>query len=154
MVVCVLLTFVSLAIQEQQVTALGYGRADDICNRSGSNEMSSEFVFYKGRLVPKKAVEMNEKGSNKLSAEVEAILRDYRDKNPREAFEPPLQPPWLEVPSYEMYSMGWKMGSGEDYMRAFRSWFRNMESDERNEYIKKYAEPDDWKGFYQRAMKI
>ena len=37
-----------------------------------------------------------------------------------------MPPPWLAYPEYERYSLGWRMGSGEDYLDRFAAWFEAL----------------------------
>ena len=45
-----------------------------------------------------------------------------------------MPPPWLAYPEYERYSLGWRMGSGEDYLDRFVSWFEALGEKEREIY--------------------
>jgi hypothetical protein len=56
-----------------------------------------------------------------------------------------LPPPWVKYPSIPCYSIGWRMGAGEQYMRE---WFNPMsakDSNARVDYFKKYLPlPFSW----------
>ncbi|WP_052257608.1 hypothetical protein [Leisingera sp. ANG-DT] len=58
-------------------------------------------------------------------------------------------PPWCEIPGYGHTSMCWRMGGGEDYMRNFRAWFSQLETNDRIQFETKFPEPQDWSGFYK-----
>ncbi len=58
------------------------------------------------------------------------------------------QPPWQAFPEYDRYSMGWRMGPGEDYRKAFRDWIRGLDEQEVDAFISAFPEPEDWAGFY------
>ena len=45
-----------------------------------------------------------------------------------------MPPPWLAYPEIERYSIGWRMGYGEDYIGRFFSWLEDLSSEERMEY--------------------
>lgn len=58
------------------------------------------------------------------------------------------RPPWTEFPDYIRTSMGWRMGSGEDYMLDFKEWFTAQGAQEQSQYKQSNPEPDGWEGFY------
>ena len=60
----------------------------------------------------------------------------------------PPEPPWLAFPDYPRFSMGWRMGPGQDYMCEFREWFDGLTVKQRNAYREYYLEPDNWTRFY------
>lgn len=63
-----------------------------------------------------------------------------------------MYPLWEKFPTYSRYSMGWRMGGGEDYARQYRKWFKSLSVAEREDYIKRNKEPADWEGFYQNLL--
>ncbi|MEX0318374.1 MAG: hypothetical protein AB3N21_10505 [Ruegeria sp.] len=58
------------------------------------------------------------------------------------------QPPWTAFPEYDRYSMGWRMGPGEDYWNAFHSWIRSLSRPDADAFVSAHPEPENWKGFY------
>ena len=40
-----------------------------------------------------------------------------------------MSPPWLVYPEIERYSIGWRMGYGEDYIYKFWNWLDTLTSD-------------------------
>ncbi|MEM8789813.1 MAG: hypothetical protein AAGE76_16285 [Pseudomonadota bacterium] len=82
-----------------------------------------------------------------MSSELKEFLKSAAAEMKKNAVEH-KQPPWTSFPEYSRYSMGWRMGSGEDYWHAFHSWIRSLESQDAEAFISKYPEPEDWKGFY------
>lgn len=58
------------------------------------------------------------------------------------------QPPWKVFPEYERYSMGWRMGPGEDYWHAFHEWVLSLDKPEVEEFVLANPEPESWRGFY------
>ena len=60
-----------------------------------------------------------------------------------------MPPPWLAYPEIERYSIGWRMGYGEDYIGRFFSWLEDLSSEERMEYQALFPEPVTWKGWWQ-----
>ena len=43
-----------------------------------------------------------------------------------------MPPPWLAHREIERYSIGWRMGYGEDYIVRFGDWLDTLSSDERD----------------------
>ncbi|QLC20762.1 hypothetical protein HFP51_00320 [Parasphingopyxis sp. CP4] len=66
----------------------------------------------------------------------------------RVPYPDPMLPPWIVFPDYERQSMGWRMGSGEDYWHDFSDWFRALDDQARAQYIAANPEPTGWEGFY------
>lgn len=64
----------------------------------------------------------------------------------------PSVAPWLAFPSYSRYSLGWRMGPGEDHMGKFKVWFANLNEDQRGEFMHRYPEPADWRGFLETLL--
>lgn len=60
-----------------------------------------------------------------------------------------MLPPWLAYPKIERYSIGWRMGSGEDYIDSFSIWLEALSVEERTEYQALFPEPITWKGWWQ-----
>jgi hypothetical protein len=73
---------------------------------------------------------MNEE--SKRSFETDAIAREL------EAHGEPL-PPWMKYPHIPRYSIGWRMGYGEDYMMLWHRWSRKLDQIGLVAYFKKYA---------------
>ena len=44
-----------------------------------------------------------------------------------------MPPPWLAHREIERYSIGWRMGYGEDYIYRFGDWMDTLSPDERTE---------------------
>lgn len=59
-----------------------------------------------------------------------------------------MPPPWLAFPEIERYSMGWRMGYGEDYIYRFGDWLDTLSSEEWKEYKTLFPEPITWKGWW------
>lgn len=57
-------------------------------------------------------------------------------------------PPWEEFPNYGRTSLGWRMGSGEDYRINFRCWFLELDAQARLDFQVRFPEPGEWHGFY------
>lgn len=60
-----------------------------------------------------------------------------------------MPPPWLACPEIERYSIGWRMGYGEEYIYRFFSWLEELSSEERMEYQALFPEPAARKGWWQ-----
>ena len=59
-----------------------------------------------------------------------------------------MPPPWLACREIERYSIGWRMGYGEDYIYRFSDWLDTLSSEERAEYHALFPEPVMWKGWW------
>jgi hypothetical protein len=59
-------------------------------------------------------------------------------------------PPWKAHPDIQAGSIGWRMGTGEEYMIEFGQWFGRKHGDAKRRYADEYPEPDGWEGFYAR----
>ena len=59
-----------------------------------------------------------------------------------------MPPPWLAHREIERYSIGWRMGYGEDYIYRFGDWLDTLSPDERTEYRTLFPEPVTWKGWW------
>lgn len=58
-----------------------------------------------------------------------------------------LAPPWQQFPSYERYSMGWRMGAGEDWMGLWHVFLEQLSPDfeSRLAYLRRHAPaPVSW----------
>jgi hypothetical protein len=59
-----------------------------------------------------------------------------------------MLPLWLQYPEIPRYSIGWRMGAGEDYAWKFLEWWENLSSAAQLEYQTIYPEPVSWRGWY------
>jgi hypothetical protein len=57
-------------------------------------------------------------------------------------------PPWQKYPEIPRFSIGWRMGGGEDYFRQFRTWYKSLTDQEADEYARQNPEFEEWQGFY------
>lgn len=60
-----------------------------------------------------------------------------------------MLPLWLAYPEIERYSIGWRMGSGEDYAGQFFDWLDTLSPEEQAEYQVLFPEPVTWKGWWK-----
>ena len=60
----------------------------------------------------------------------------------------PMLPLWLKFPNIPAYSIGWRMGAGEDYRYAWAEWYDALADEERRRYQERYPAPEEWEGFY------
>jgi len=68
-------------------------------------------------------------------------------------YGPPFEPPWLVFPDYEMYSMGFRMGSGEDYNIQFSNWYNFASEKDITDFQRKYPEIEKYAGYYANRDK-
>lgn len=67
--------------------------------------------------------------------------------------EKKLMPPlWIAYPYMERYSIGWRMGSGEEYRYNIYDWFKTLSPSEQNEYMELFPEPKSWCGFWDEFL--
>ena len=59
-----------------------------------------------------------------------------------------MPPPWLAHREIERYSIGWRMGYGEDYIDRFGDWLDTLSPEEQTEYRTLFPEPVTWKGWW------
>lgn len=88
----------------------------------------------------------------KLPAVQEAFYTDRSEyKSFRRRFAH-LDPPWkaLDIPCY---SMGWRMGGGEDYMTDWFQFIEGLDSWEKELYFAHHIPPDDWKEWLEEVMR-
>jgi len=60
-----------------------------------------------------------------------------------------MVPPWIRFPYIARFSMGWRMGDGEQYMGEFVEWWDAQSEDAKTAYKARYRPPLDWLGFYK-----
>jgi len=57
-----------------------------------------------------------------------------------------LEPLWVTIPEYNRYSMGWRMGGGEDVSTRFQRRYRNLSENSKEAFRRQYPEPEGWEG--------
>lgn len=65
-------------------------------------------------------------------------------------YGPPFEPPWLAFPDYEMYSMGFRMGSGEDYAHQLSDWYNSAPIEEIKSFQQQHPEIERYAGYYAK----
>jgi len=60
-----------------------------------------------------------------------------------------MPPPWLAHREIERYSIGWRMGYGEDYLYRFGDWLDALSPEELAEYRALFPEPVTWQGWWE-----
>ena len=55
-----------------------------------------------------------------------------------------MRPQWMVYPSYGEFSMGWRMGGGEDYRYKFWDWYEKLTKEEQQAYQEAYPYPIFW----------
>lgn len=86
---------------------------------------------------------------DKLPPEIEAAFRAFLAANPAVEFSEKSPPPWVRFPDIPRFSIGWRMGAGEDYFVGFARWFQQLNAAKRDAYVLANPEPESWTGFYQ-----
>ena len=62
--------------------------------------------------------------------------------------ETELEPLWVTISEFDRYSMGWRMGGGEDVNIKFQRRYRDLSENAKAAFRHQYAEPEGWEGFY------
>ncbi|WP_175631388.1 NADAR family protein [Bacteroides acidifaciens] len=73
-------------------------------------------------------------------------------KTDRFTIDNPLPPLWLAYPEIPQYSIGWRMGYGEDYRWLFNDWFTDLSEEEQAKYREMFPTPYSWQGYYEYAF--
>jgi ribA/ribD-fused uncharacterized protein len=60
-----------------------------------------------------------------------------------------MAPLWIMYSHISRYSIGWRMGYGENYVIEFTSWYSSLNIEEKNMYQKMFPEPKGWLGWYK-----
>jgi hypothetical protein len=57
-------------------------------------------------------------------------------------------PPWKKYPDIPRFSIGWRMGDGEDYYAQFFRWYKDLSDQQAEIYSRENPEFEEWEGFY------
>lgn len=60
-----------------------------------------------------------------------------------------MAPPWLMYPDISRYSIGWRMGYGEDYIYKFGEWYDALTKEEQKQFEKMFPTAKGWLGWYE-----
>lgn len=65
-----------------------------------------------------------------------------------------LTPPWAQFPTYERYTIGWRMGSGEDWMGLWHVFLKSLGSPEaRLGYLRRHPPaPETWANMIHNVL--
>src|SRR6478672_6140932 len=64
-----------------------------------------------------------------------------------------MQVPWERLPEIPRYSIGWRMGAGEDYWYDWLTWLRALSADQREDYRRLHPETVEWAGTYDSIFR-
>ena len=64
-----------------------------------------------------------------------------------------MPPLWIAFPEIERYSMGWRMGYGEDYIYKWGEWFNSLTKEDVKAYQDLFPEPVTWRGYWDHEDK-
>jgi hypothetical protein len=84
-----------------------------------------------------------------IRAMIEAAAKDLPDSPLKYDERGRALPPWVVFPDIERYSIGWRMGSGEDYWHAFAEWYSSLSATSWSNYRASYPAPEGWEDFYE-----
>lgn len=62
----------------------------------------------------------------------------------------PIAPLWLMYPYISRYSIGWRMGYGEEYKYEFSDWYTALSDEERKQYQQMFPAPKGWLDWYDK----
>ena len=62
-----------------------------------------------------------------------------------------IDPPWRKF-DYPCYSIGWRMGPGEDYRYRWYDFIDSLNSHEKKIYFEKIIPPDEWKEWFNNCF--
>ena len=62
--------------------------------------------------------------------------------------ENPMPPIWMMYPHISQFSIGWRMGYGEDYKYKFWEWKNSLPESERKQYETMFPAPKTWREYY------
>nr|MCU0354264.1 hypothetical protein [Cytophagales bacterium] len=54
-----------------------------------------------------------------------------------------------QCPEIPRYSIGWRMGYGEDVAWEFSLWWRGLSEETKEKYKQMHPEPKGWRGWYK-----
>ncbi len=69
--------------------------------------------------------------------------------NNKYTIENPMPPRWLMYPDISQYSIGWRMGYGEDYRYKLGDWLETLSKDERKKYDEMFPKPIFWRDSFE-----
>lgn len=104
-----------------------------------NNPWSLIGLFY--RIERRFRVARIEKVLNSLGPIPDPCSTDPKD-------EAELEPLWVTIPEFHRYSMGWRMGGGEDVNIRFQRRYRVLSENSKEAFRRQYPEPEGWEGFY------
>lgn len=65
-----------------------------------------------------------------------------------------MPPPWLAYPYIERFSIGWRMGAGEDYIDRFSTWLESLSPEEQAASPRAVSASGGWRIFGQLTTPI
>jgi len=63
-----------------------------------------------------------------------------------------MVPLWAAYPFFDAVTIGWRMGSGEDYKYRWHNWYRTLADEQKAAYKRRFPPPEygAWPGFYEQ----
>ncbi|EMS72087.1 NADAR family protein [Ruminiclostridium cellobioparum] len=61
----------------------------------------------------------------------------------------PMAPLWFMYPHIGRYSIGWRMGYGENFAYEFGNWYSSLSKEEQKQYQDMFPTPVGWHGWYE-----
>jgi N-glycosidase YbiA len=91
-------------------------------------------------------------GKNMLGRILMEVRAEFTKDGPYDELAEPLLPPWEKYPDIPLWSIGWRMGYGEDYMIEWTVWFHGLSAKGRTTYFHSLSIPEEWADWGQRQF--
>jgi ribA/ribD-fused uncharacterized protein len=91
-------------------------------------------------------------GKNMLGKLWMDVRAELTKDGPYDELANPLLPLWLKYPDIPRYSIGWRMGYGEDYVYQWVPWYEGLTDKGKQAYQAMYPEPEGWRGYYNKEV--
>lgn len=90
----------------------------------------------------------NDGGQNMLGRLLMEIRAELTPNGPFDELRDAHLPLWMQCPDLKRYSMGWRMGYGEEVVWRFGLWWAGISEEGKQKYRLQYPEPKGWIGWY------
>ena len=69
------------------------------------------------------------------------VFEDWKNSGYKSTSGYEVLPLWYAMPYMHMYSIGWRMGGGEEYAMIFWAYYDSLSEEEQKKYQEKYPAP-------------
>jgi ribA/ribD-fused uncharacterized protein len=88
-------------------------------------------------------------GRNMLGRILMEVRAELTRNGPFDELSENLPPPWIKHPEIERYSIGWRMGYGEDYICQWLPWYWGLSDAGKKRYHAMHPPPAGWEGYWK-----